>query len=197
MKRDVSQVQNRVARASAMVGVLLLLLGCAAAGQGMPAVTIDNFARVDASYFRGAQPIGRDFADLRALGVKTVIDLTDDDGRADERSMVAAQGMTYVHIPMTTHVIPTPADLHQFLTVVNDPQQQPVYVHCVGGSHRTGLMTAIYRMTRDHWTPDRAFAEMKTFKFGPDCLHAEFKKFVLAYRVEPAVVTAVATKPAS
>lgn len=196
MNRGSSRVRNGIARTSATAAALLLLLSSGAIAQGTPRITIDNFARVDANYYRGAQPIGHDYTDLRALGVRTVVDLTDDDGRADERSMVAAQGMTYVHIPMTTHTAPTAADLHQFLTVVNDPQRQPVYVHCVGGSHRTGVMTAIYRMTNDHWTPDRAFAEMKTFKFGPDFLHAEFKNFVLAYTVDPAVA-AVATKPVS
>ena len=40
-----------------------------------PAIRIDNFGEVNANYFRGAQPQGRDYADLAALGVKTVIDL--------------------------------------------------------------------------------------------------------------------------
>ena len=39
-----------------------------------------------------------------------------------------------------------------FLKIVNDPKNQPVYVHCVGGRHRTGVMTAIYRMTVDKWS---------------------------------------------
>ena len=30
------------------------------------------------------------------------------------------------------------------LQIVNDPAQQPVFVHCVGGKHRTGVMTAAY-----------------------------------------------------
>jgi protein tyrosine/serine phosphatase len=55
-------------------------------------------------------------------------------------------------------------------------------VHCVGGRHRTGVMTAAYRMTHDGWTPDRAFAEMKQYKFGADFLHPELKAFVFSYR---------------
>jgi hypothetical protein len=31
-----------------------------------PVIRIDNFARVDANLYRGAQPKGRDFADLKA-----------------------------------------------------------------------------------------------------------------------------------
>jgi hypothetical protein len=43
-------------------------------------------------------------------------------------------------------------------------------------------MTAIYRMTQENWTPDQAFKEMKSYKFGADYLHPEFKKFVMAFK---------------
>ena len=89
--------------------------------------------------------------------------------------------MKYVHIPMTTHQPPTPAIIDQFLRIVDSPENQPVYVHCVGGRHRTGIMTAIYRIARDGWTAERAFKEMKAYKFGADFLHPEFKKFVFAF----------------
>jgi len=150
-----------------------------------PSVHIDNFGRIDANYYRGAQPEGRDYTDLAALGIKTVINLTSDDASADEQGMVEHAGMKYLQIPMTTHAVPTIAQLAEFFKVVNDPASQPVYVHCVGGKHRTGVMTAAYRMTHDGWTSDKAFAEMKQFKFGMDMLHPEFKRFVYNYKPEP------------
>lgn len=155
----------------------------------VPSVHIDNFGRVDATYYRGAQPQGRDYADLATLGIKTVINLTSDDALAEEKSMVEQAGMKYLQIPMTTHAVPTAAQLTEFLKVVNDSASQPVYVHCVGGRHRTGVMTAAYRITHDGWTSDQAFKEMKQFKFGADFLHAEFKQFVYGY---PAALRAAA-----
>ena len=110
--------------------------------------------------------------------MKTLINLTSDDATPDEATLTAMAGMNYVQIPMTTHEPPTPAQLAQFLEVVNDPANQPVYVHCVGGRHRTGVMTAVYRMTQDGWASDQAFKEMKQYKFGADFLHPEFKAFV-------------------
>ena len=95
--------------------------------------------------------------------------------------MTTQAGMKYFQIPMTTHEPPTSAQLAQFLKIVNDRASQPVYVHCVGGRHRTGVMTAAYRMTQDGWTADQAFKEMKQYKFGMDFLHPEFKEFVYAY----------------
>jgi tyrosine-protein phosphatase SIW14 len=165
-------------------------------------IRIDNFGQVDANYFRGAQPQGRDYTDLAALGVKTVIDLTSDDAQRGEKATVERAGMKYVQIPMTTHESPSEAKIAEFLSIVNDPASQPVYVHCVGGRHRTGVMTAIYRMTNAAWTADKAFAEMKQYKFGSDFLHPEFKKFVYAYRVDAnahnaVIVATSATKTGS
>jgi tyrosine-protein phosphatase SIW14 len=147
-------------------------------------IRIDNFGRVDGNYYRGGQPEGRDYVDLAALGVKTVINLTSDDAEPNERALTERAGMTYVQIAMTTHTPPTPGQLSEFLTIVNDPARQPVYVHCVGGRHRTGVMTAAHRMTDEGLTPDQAFREMKQYNFGADVLHSEFKDFVYHYRPE-------------
>jgi protein tyrosine/serine phosphatase len=152
----------------------------ASANAALANIRIDNFGRINRNYFRGAQPEGRDYADLAALGVKTVIDLTQD-GDPQESSDARSVGMKFYRIPMTTHETPSAEKIAQFLKLVEDPANQPVYVHCQGGRHRTGVMTAVYRMTDDGWTADKAFAEMKQYKFGADFLHPEFKKFVYGY----------------
>jgi protein tyrosine/serine phosphatase len=109
--------------------------------------------------------------------------------------MAAQSGMKYVQIPMTTHQPPTSAQLAQFLQIVNDPASQPVFVHCVGGRHRTGVMTAVYRITNEGWTGDQAFKEMKQYKYGADFLHSEFKAFVYDYSAVAG--TATSTKSGS
>jgi protein tyrosine/serine phosphatase len=156
-------------------------------------IHIDNFGHVDDHYFRGGQPKGQDYADLAALGVKTVIDLADDSDPG-EGTLVQNAKMKFIAMPMTTHQAPAAATIAKFLALVNDPANQPVYVHCVGGRHRTGVMTAIYRMTVDGWTPAKAFAEMKQYRFGADWLHPEFKDFVMAYTAAaPAASSASST----
>ena len=155
-------------------------------------IDIDNFAKVDDGYYRGGQPLSGDYADLAALGVTTVINLTnDDDGRDEERAMVERHGMTYVNIPMTTRKPPTDAEIEAFLAAVD--AEGAVYVHCVGGRHRTGVMTAVYRITRDGLTGDQAFKEMKQFKYGPDFLHPEFKKFVYEFDAKKTAAAVVTT----
>lgn len=166
----------------------------ATASASLASIRIDNFGQVDSTYYRGAQPQGQDYATLAGLGIKAVINLTSDDASADEQTMTERAGLKYFQIPMTTHVPPTAPQLSEFLKIVNDPANQPVYVHCVGGRHRTGVMTAVYRISRSSWTPDQAFKEMKQFKFGADFLHSEFKQFVYAY---PALLRAAATAAAA
>jgi tyrosine-protein phosphatase SIW14 len=145
-------------------------------------VAIDNFGRISDVYYRGAQPRGRDYADLARLGVKTIIDLTATrEASADEPAAVAAAGMKLVRIPLTTHDRPSGAAVARFLAVVNDPANQPVFVHCQGGRHRTGALTAVYRMTHDGWSAQRAYAEMEQYRFGPAFLHAALRSFVYAY----------------
>jgi protein tyrosine/serine phosphatase len=156
-------------------------------------ITIDNFGRINSNYYRGAQPEGRDYADLAALGIKTLINLTSDDAQANEESMAQKVGMKHIHIPMTTRVAPTAGEIVQFLKVATDPASQPVYVHCVGGRHRTGVMTAVYRIAQEHWSAEQAFKEMKQYNFGADFLHPEFKKFVYGF---PAFLTAGAVPDA-
>jgi protein tyrosine/serine phosphatase len=74
-----------------------------------------------------------------------------------------------------------------------------VYVHCVGGRHRTGVMTAAYRMTDESWTAGKAFAEMKQYKFGAEFLHPEFRDFVYAFKPQPkeavSTIVALSTNP--
>jgi uncharacterized protein (TIGR01244 family) len=165
--------------------VLTLTLAAPAYSAGVPSIHIDNFGQVSASYYRGAQPKGDDYSELAALGVKTIVNLTSDDARADEAALAARAGLKYVQIPMNTRVAPTAAQVQMFLQTVNDAANQPVYVHCVGGRHRTGVMTAVYRMADEGWTSEQAFHEMKAYKFGADVFHPEFKKFVYAYQPAP------------
>ena len=69
-----------------------------------------------------------------------------------------------------------------FLELVNDQANWPVYVHCKGGRHRTGEMTAIYRISRDGWSADQAYEEMKRYDFEDSFFYPRtLKKYVYSY----------------
>jgi protein tyrosine/serine phosphatase len=170
------------------VRVLAVLVSLAALAA--PAVAqnsgihIGNFGKINDNYYRGAQPQGNDYRDLAALGVKTVIDLQAD-GPSNEAGYVKASGMNYFRIGMTTTKAPTEAQIAQFFDIVSNPANQPVYVHCAGGRHRTGTMTALYRMTFDGWTAAQAYNEMKQYRFEGFPDHPVLRNYVYAYKAAP------------
>ena len=130
-------------------------------------IRIDNFGQVDAHYYRGAQPEGRDYADLAALGVTMVIDLQRD-GDPHEKSLVEQAGMTFHRIPMTTHEAPTDDQIALFLRLVGDSGGQPdLCALCRRSSPHRCVMTAVYRIEQAGWTPDQAFAENEALQVRP------------------------------
>jgi tyrosine-protein phosphatase SIW14 len=177
---------NRIAlrQYAVMLMILLPISGRLWAKSSAPAklsrIHIDNFGQINDNYYRGAQPDARDYADLAAIGIKTVIDLTQD-GRDDEQAQVERADMKFYRIPLTTSERSADVAVAKFLKLVNDPANQPVYVHCQGGRHRTGVMTAVYRMTHDGWTADQAYAEMKQHHFERLLGHPALKRFVYDY----------------
>ena len=187
------------ARFAAALIVISLVAPAAsfAANSKLAAIRIDNFGAINDNYYRGAQPKDDDYRDLATIGVKTVIDLTKD-GRDDEPGLVKSAGMKFFRIPLTTSERPSDAAIAEFLKIVNDPANQPVYVHCQGGRHRTGTMTAVYRMMRDHWTAAQAYDEMKQYRFEGFPGHPELKDFVFHYApLSPAPVPALAATSAA
>jgi len=58
---------------------------------------------------------------------------------------------------------PGPADagVQTFLQVMDDPENQPVLIHCFAGVHRTGAYLAVYRMEFEHWSNARAIDELR------------------------------------
>ena len=145
-----------------------------------PSIKIDNFGQMDSNFYRGARPKAEDFKNLAALGIKTVIDLTDN-SREREQPAVEAAGMRYVNIPIVDKSYPSMEQANAFLKAVNDPATGKFYVHCAGGRHRTGVMGAVYRFNHDHWNFDQAYAEMKQYDFYTSNGHGKQLDFIQDY----------------
>jgi protein tyrosine/serine phosphatase len=146
---------------------------------------VDDFDKLNDNYYRGGQPTREDYVRLAALGIKTVVDLRQS-GPDDEQTLLENAGMKFYSIPMNASDPPSEITIHQFLEVVNNPANQPVFVHCEDGHIRTGVMTAVYRITNDGWTADQAYAEMKKYHFHSFRHHAlkrhqALKHFVYHY----------------
>src|SRR6185369_3058062 len=145
-----------------------------------PNVKIKNFGQMDERFYRGARPKDEDYKALAELGIKTVIDLTDN-SREYEQPAVEAAGLRYINIPMVDKSYPSMDQVNEFLKVVDDPATGKFYLHCAGGRHRTGVMGAVYRFTHDHWNLDQAMAEMNQYEFNSGMGHGKQKSFVQDY----------------
>lgn len=143
-------------------------------------IEVTNFGKVTENYYRGAQPRENEYAELARLGIKTIIDLRDDP-RDYAKSMTEQAGMQYVNLPMSDKSYPAAESVEKFLSLVNEKNNLPVYVHCAGGRHRTGAMTAVYRMKIQGWDIERAYDEMKDYDFYTRWGHKDMKKFVFDY----------------
>lgn len=59
-----------------------------------------------------------------------------------------------------------PGVIDDFLALCDDPANYPILVHCWAGRHRTGLLTAVYRMEYEGWPVADAARELRANGFG-------------------------------
>lgn len=143
-------------------------------------VEVENFGKVTDFFYRGAQPEGEEYKQLAILGVKTVIDLRNDP-KDFAKGLAQRAGLKYINFPMNDKAYPSSDAAAKFLSIVNNQENWPVYVHCAGGRHRTGAMTAVYRMTMQGWDIERAYEEMKEYDFYTRWGHKPIKQYVYDY----------------
>jgi hypothetical protein len=120
---------------------------------------------------------------VEGFGIRTFVNLQDEypdpdvtfgyfDTRTIKESELCRQlGVRYVYIapdllPGPQAATQRPAAIARFLAILDDPANHPVLIHCRAGLHRTGVMTAVYRLEYEGWEPRRALAEMKENGFG-------------------------------
>jgi protein tyrosine/serine phosphatase len=61
---------------------------------------------------------------------------------------------------------PSEAQIKRALQIIDASENAPVFIHCQRGSDRTGVIVAVYRMSRDGWTADQALDEANRFGMG-------------------------------
>jgi protein tyrosine phosphatase (PTP) superfamily phosphohydrolase (DUF442 family) len=153
---------------------------------------IKNFDKVDANVYRGGQPTDEGFRYLAKIGVKTIVDLREADGRSKaEKRVVAGAGMKYVNVPMTGLTPPTESDITRILALLEDNANGPVFVHCRRGADRTGAVIAAYHIDYHNWDNARALSDAKAHSMS--FFQFPRQNFIRGYR--PRTVDAKTTLP--
>lgn len=176
--------------------VLVLLASASQAQQEPNYRELPNFHKVSDQLYRGAQPLDGGIKKLAELGVKTILNLRgEDDLVSAEQKVTESAGLRYFTIPMPGLSAPSDEEVARVMSIVNNPENQPVFIHCKRGADRTGTIGAIYRISHDGWTADRAIAEARRYgmswaEFGMKSYIWEYYKQLLRNRTQPAAAAA-------
>ena len=158
---------------------------------------VDNFHRVSPTLYRGAQPTEEGMKNLSKMGIKMVVSLRKFHSDRDE---IGDLPLKYKRLTFNT-LHAEDKEVAEFLKLVLDPANQPVFVHCLHGSDRTGMMCAVYRVAHDGWTKEQAVDEWTKGGFGFPRMFKHlvkyFGKLDIKLLTPPAPPTAPATQPAS
>lgn len=125
---------------------------------------LPNFHRVNEQLYRGAQPKTGGIETLARMGIKTIVNLRNDDENAQAEEVAArAASLRYFNEPLERLGRPADEQIERILSIINAPENQPVFVHCAHGADRTGVVVACYRIARDGWTGEAAKDEAKHY----------------------------------
>jgi uncharacterized protein (TIGR01244 family) len=108
--------------------------------------SIYNWRRLDDRITTSGQPTEQQLADIRALGIRHIINLglhSHEKALPDEEASVSCLGMTYIHIPVDFRN-PTDGDFAQFCSAMEQLKEVPVHVHCIA-NYRVSAFLYRYR----------------------------------------------------
>ena len=157
------------ARRTAAMVVFALAPICLTAQSAQPAAAppapdvppIRNFLQVNPQFCTGGQPRPEHFAQLKAAGVRSVLNLrTPGEHRAEEeQAAVEKAGMKYFNSPVV-YTAPTAQQVDEFLRLTDDAANRPMFIHCTAAI-RVGAFWMIRRALRDGMTVDQALEDAK------------------------------------
>lgn len=144
---------------------------------------IRNFLQVTPDFCTGAQPRVEHIEQLKADGVKAVLNLRQpSEHRADEeQAAVEKAGLKYFNIPVV-YAAPADAQVDEFLRITDDPANRPMFIHCTVAI-RAGAFWMIRRVLRDGMPVEAARAEATKIGFV-DAPHLDefVQKYIAAHR---------------
>jgi protein tyrosine/serine phosphatase len=135
---------------------------------------VPNLHRITASLYRSEQPTALGMKNLEKLGIRTVINLRFFNSDEDE---VKGTSLRTERTKILTWSI---GDKHvvEVMKMLAKTENGPFLIHCQHGADRTGLMTAMYRILDQGWTPDDALRELTDGGFGYHSMWSNIIRYV-------------------
>ena len=129
--------------------------------------------------YRGGQPSSAALADLKQLGVATIVDLRGGSSVKREKRAAEARGFHFVNFPLSGVLAPHDRDIAAILKIL-ETGPKPVFVHCWKGDDRTGVVLACWRIRHDGWSNARALEEVERYHMSH--LEIGMKGYIKRYK---------------
>ncbi|MFO1488408.1 MAG: tyrosine-protein phosphatase [Verrucomicrobiota bacterium] len=123
---------------------------------------LPNCFQLTTNFYRGAQPTAAGMRTLKEMGVKTVVNLR---SFHSDRELVSDTGLNRRHLKLEPWHLDDEQAV-QFLKLVGDTNNLPIFIHCQRGADRTGTLCALYRIAVCGWPKAEAIEEMREGGFG-------------------------------
>lgn len=123
---------------------------------------VPNFYKVNDDLYRSAQPTDVGMAQLKEMGIKTIIDLR---ALHSDTGIIGSTGLLSERLRAKAWHIED-EDVIRVMTIISNRNNGPFLVHCQHGSDRTGVMCAMYRIICQKWEPEDAIDEMVNGGYG-------------------------------
>jgi protein tyrosine phosphatase (PTP) superfamily phosphohydrolase (DUF442 family) len=135
-------------------------------------------------FYRCGQMTASGFREvIERHGIKLVINLQHEEpdpfladrwlgsGKIRESDLCRELGVKYVLLapdilPPNNRLDMLPEAVEEFVKLLDNEANYPVLLHCKAGLHRTGRLTAIYRMEFEGWSHGEALRELRANGYG-------------------------------
>jgi protein tyrosine/serine phosphatase len=136
--------------------------------------------RITATLYRSEQPTAVGMRNLETMGVRTVINLrafNSDDDEVRGTSLRTERTRILTWRVDDRHVI-------EIMRMLRKVENGPFLIHCQHGADRTGLMSAMYRILQQSWTPEDALQELTDGGYGYHSMWRNILRYVRSSDVE-------------
>jgi protein tyrosine/serine phosphatase len=154
---------------------------------------VPNLHRVTPMLYRSEQPTALGMKNLEKLGIRTVINL-----RAFNHDEEEVKGTSLR--TLRTRILTWRVDDKHVIEVMRWLKQSengPFLIHCQHGADRTGLMSAMYRILEQGWSPEDAMKELTDGGYGYHSMWRNILRYVQSADVEKLRAAISATAPST
>ncbi|KAF9333041.1 hypothetical protein BG006_004070 [Podila minutissima] len=133
-----------------------------------PLIPPFRFGTVENEVYRGAYPKQRNLRYLKRLRLKTILSLIPDAPDPVFQQFCKEHGIQAIHLPVDKVKDNVPLTYNRAVEAVQvmiDPENLPIYVHCLDGASVTGLVVCCLRKLQT-WNISSAMGEFLRFLRG-------------------------------